>query len=147
VANTFKGNNSVLFDLFNEPFASRADTNSSTATAEGWQCWLNGGTCVGITYQVAGMQAMVNAVRGTGATNIIMLGGAEFSNDLSSELANMPPASQHNLAVSWHSYNFNACLPTANPDCWANTVAPVTAQVPVIAGEIGENDCSGTYIN
>ena len=28
------------------------------------------------------MQPMVNAVRGTGANNVIMLGGEEFSNDL-----------------------------------------------------------------
>ena len=29
------------------------------------------------------MQAMVNAVRATGATNVLMLGGEEYSNDLS----------------------------------------------------------------
>jgi len=141
VANTFKGNNSVLFDLFNEPFASRADNNNN---AEGWQCWLNGGTCAGITYQVAGMQAMVNAVRGTGATNVIMLGGEEFSNDLTSLLANLPTDPQHNLAASWHSYNFNTC---SNQTCWTQQVQPVAAQIPVITGEMGESDCAGTYIN
>jgi endoglucanase len=65
VASTFKGNNAVIFDLFNEPYASRA----TGGTTSGWQCWLNGGTCPGIGYQVAGMQAMVNAVRSTGAKN------------------------------------------------------------------------------
>jgi len=141
VANTFKGNNSVLFDLFNEPFASRADNNN---TAEGWQCWLAGGTCAGITYQVAGMQAMVNAVRGTGATNVIMLGGEEFSNDLTSLLANLPSDPQHNLAASWHSYNFNTC---STQSCWTSQIQPVAAQIPVITGEMGESDCAGTYIN
>src|SRR5690348_7551517 len=57
VAQTFKGNNAVIFDLFNEPYSSRA-TGSS---ASGWACWLSGGTCSGISYQVAGMQSMVNA--------------------------------------------------------------------------------------
>ena len=79
VASTFKGNDAVIFDLFNEPYASRATGN----TATGWQCWQNGGTCAGIGYPVAGMQGMVTAVRSTGASNVLMLGGEEYSNDLS----------------------------------------------------------------
>ena len=74
VANTFKGNDAVIFDLFNEPYASRA----TGSTASGWHCWLHGGTCAGISYQVAGMQSMVDAVRSTGANNVIMLGGEEY---------------------------------------------------------------------
>jgi aryl-phospho-beta-D-glucosidase BglC (GH1 family) len=147
VAQTFKGNNAVIFDLFNEPYASRA-TGSSTS---GWQCWLNGGNCSGISYQVAGMQAMVNAVRSAGASNVIMLGGEEYSNDLGtpgsasdpSILTMLPTDPDHNLAVSWHSYNFNTC---SNQSCWTSQVAPVIAQVPVIAGEIGENDCASGYV-
>ena len=49
VANTFKGNDAVIFDLFNEPYASRA----TSSTASGWHCWLNGGACPGISHQVA----------------------------------------------------------------------------------------------
>jgi aryl-phospho-beta-D-glucosidase BglC (GH1 family) len=44
VAAAFKGNNAVIFDLFNEPYASRADNNNS---AEGWQCWQTGSPCTG----------------------------------------------------------------------------------------------------
>ena len=139
VANTFKGNNSVLFDLFNEPFPDQA----SNATA-GWQCWLNGGTCSGIGFQVAGMQAMVNAVRSTGAANVLMLGGLTWSNDMTQWLAHEPTDPDHNLAVSWHSYNFNAC---SNQSCWTSQIQPVAAQVPVVTGEMGENDCAGGYIN
>jgi endoglucanase len=149
VAAAFKGNDAVIFDLFNEPYASRA----TGSPASGWSCWLNGGTCPGIGYQVAGMQSMVNAVRSTGANNVIMLGGEEYSNDLGtpgsttgdpSILANLPTDPDHDLAVSWHSYNFNTC---STQSCWTSQVAPVAAQVPVIAGEIGENDCADTYIN
>jgi endoglucanase len=139
VANTFKGNNSVLFDLFNEPFVDQA----AGATA-GWTCWLNGGTCSGIGFQVAGMQAMVNAVRSTGAANVLMLGGVTWSNDLTQWLAHEPTDPDHNLAVSWHSYNFNAC---SNQSCWTSQIQPVAAQVPVVTGEMGENDCAGGYIN
>ena len=140
VANTFKGNDAVVFDLFNEPYASRADNNNS---AEGWQCWATGSPCTGISYPVAGMQQMINAVRGAGANNVIMLGGEEYANDLTGWLANEPTDPDHNLVASWHSYNFNTC---SSQSCWTSQIAPVIAQVPVIAGEIGENDCAGGYI-
>ena len=140
VANTFKGNDAVIFDLFNEPYASRADNNNS---AEGWQCWETGSPCTGISYQVAGMQQMVNAVRSTGANNVLMLGGEEYSNDLTGWLQYEPTDPDHNLVASWHSYNFNSC---SSQSCWTSQVAPVAASVPVVAGEIGESDCAGGYI-
>jgi endoglucanase len=140
VASTFKGNDAVIFDLFNEPYASRATGSTTT----GWQCWLSGGTCPGISYQVAGMQSMVNAVRGTGANNVLMLGGEEYSNDLTSWLAYEPTDPDHNLVASWHSYNFNTC---SSQSCWTSQVAPVAAAVPVVAGEIGENDCADSYVD
>jgi endoglucanase len=139
VADTFKGNNAVLFDLFNEPFPDRA-MGSGTAA---WQCWLHGGSCPGIGYPVAGMQALVDAVRSTGAPNVILVGGLTWSNDLSGWLANQPSDPGHNLAASWHSYNFNAC---SSLSCWTSQVAPVAAQVPLVAGEIGENTCASGYI-
>ncbi|HEX4829671.1 MAG TPA: cellulase family glycosylhydrolase [Trebonia sp.] len=141
VASTFKGNNAVVFDLFNEPYASRADNSNS---AEGWQCWETGSPCTGISYAVAGMQQMVNAVRSTGAANVLMLGGEEYSNDLTSWLQYEPSDPDHNLAASWHSYNFNSC---SSQSCWQSQLAPVIAAVPLVAGEIGENDCAGGYLN
>jgi endoglucanase len=139
VASTFKGNNSVIFDLFNEPFPERP----AHSEAAGWQCWLHGGTCPGIGYPVAGMQTLVNTVRATGARNVILLGGLAYANDLTGWLANEPADPDHNLAASWHSYNFNAC---SNLPCWTSEVAPVMAQVPTVAGEIGQNDCASDYI-
>ncbi len=140
VANTFKGDNAVVFDLFNEPYPERADNYTETG---GWQCWLNGGSCAGIGYQVAGMQSMVNAVRSTGASNVLMLGGLAYSNDLTQWLNYKPRDPDNNLTASWHSYNFNSCN---NQSCWSSQIAPVIAQVPLITGEIGENDCAGGYI-
>jgi endoglucanase len=142
VASTFKGNNSVIFDLFNEPYPDRALPTETAA----WECWRNGGAyCeVGIHYPVAGMQTLVNTVRSTGATNVIMLGGLAYANDLSQWLAFEPTDPDHNLVASWHSYNFNSC---SNESCWNSQVAPVMAKVPVIVGEIGENDCADDYID
>jgi hypothetical protein len=140
VARAFKGNNSVIFDLFNEPYPERAP---GATESEGWRCWLRGGACTGIPYRVAGMQALVNAVRSTGATNVIMLGGLGFANDLTQWLSHKPADPAHDLAASWHSYNFNAC---SSQRCWNRQAAPVAARVPLIAGEVGENDCAGTYL-
>jgi endoglucanase len=140
VASTFKGNDSVIFDLFNEPYPEQADQNN---LAEGWQCWLKGGSCAGISYPVAGMQSMVNAVRSTGASNVLMLGGLTWSNDLDGWLSHEPVDPDHNLTASWHSYNFNACSTQA---CWTSQIAPLIAKVPLIAGEIGENNCQDSYI-
>jgi endoglucanase len=67
VANTFKNDTSVVFDLFNEPYPDRAASASASASDQAWTCWRDGGTCPGIGYDVAGMQDMLDAVRGTGA--------------------------------------------------------------------------------
>jgi endoglucanase len=140
VAKTFKGNDSVIFDLFNEPYPDQAAAGN---TAEAWNCWLHGGNCTGISYPVAGMQSLVNAVRSTGASNVLMLGGLTWSNDLTGWLSHEPVDPDHNLAASWHSYNFNGC---DTESCWNSQIAPVIAKVPLIAGEIGENDCTDKYI-
>jgi hypothetical protein len=139
VANTFKNNSSVIFDLYNEPYPD----NNGDSTA-GWTCWRDGGTCAGISYPVAGMQTLVNTVRATGATNIIMLGGLQYSNAFSQWLAYKPTDSAGNLVASWHSYNFNLCSTVV---CWNEKILPVLQQVPVVAGEIGENDCAHGYID
>lgn len=142
VARAFKDNDAVLFDLFNEPYPDRALPSEAAA----WQCWRDGGpSCApGISYPVAGMQTLVDAVRATGANNVIMLGGLAFSNDLSQWIGYEPYDPDDNLAASWHSYNFNSCSTQA---CWTSQIAPVIAQVPVIVGEIGEDDCSDTYVD
>ncbi|HEV2348036.1 MAG TPA: cellulase family glycosylhydrolase, partial [Actinocrinis sp.] len=142
VATAFKGDNAVLFDLFNEPYPDAADGYNSP-TAE-WTCLRDGGTCNGIGYQVAGMQTLVNAVRATGASNVLMVGGLAWTNDLSQWLAYEPKDPDNNIVASWHSYNFNAC---SNTSCWNTNIASVAAKVPVQAGEIGQNSCAHDYID
>jgi hypothetical protein len=140
VANTFKNDQAVVFDLFNEPYPDRA---TSTA-AQAWQCWRDGGTCPGIGYRVAGMQDLVDAVRATGAKNVLLAGGLAYSNDLSQWLTYRPSDPTGNLVAAYHVYNFNTC---ASESCWNSTLAPVAAQVPLVAGEIGENTCSHSFVD
>ncbi|HEV2376611.1 MAG TPA: cellulase family glycosylhydrolase [Streptosporangiaceae bacterium] len=142
VSRAFSGNDAVIFDLFNEPFPELADQGDE---AEGWHCWRYGGqACVGLGYRAAGMQSLVAAVRSTGATNVIMLGGLNWANDLTRWLAHEPHDPLHDLAASWHSYNFNPC---DNQSCWQTQIAPVIAKVPVITGELGQSGCNDSYIN
>jgi endoglucanase len=140
VANAFKGNNAVVFDLFNEPYPERA-TGSETS---GWTCWRDGGTCSGISYQVAGFQTLLNSVRATGATNVVFIGGLAYSNDLTQWLQYKPTDSTGNLAAFAHIYNFNTC---ANTSCYDSQLAPVAAGVPLTLTEIGENDCGHSFID
>lgn len=75
IADTFKSDPAVIFEMFNEPFLPLNDS--------GWSLWLNGGTYTTLdspssmtyTWQVAGMQSLINAVRATGATNVELVGG------------------------------------------------------------------------
>ncbi|MHA5047222.1 cellulase family glycosylhydrolase [Streptomyces sp. SD15] len=138
VASTFKDDRAVVFDLFNEPYPDRA----TSTTTQAWTCWKDGGSCPGIGYEVAGMQDLVDAVRGTGAENLILAGGLAYANDLSQWLTYKPSDPTGNLAAAYHVYNFNSC---ASESCWNSTLAPVAAQVPLVAGEIGENTCSHSF--
>ena len=108
VAKAFAGNGSVIFDLFNEPFITD------------WGCWVKGGSCAqanGASYQVAGMAALLKAVRGAGADNVVILGGLAYSSDMTqwvtsvnsipSLAAPLDGISLDNVAASWHSYDFN----------------------------------------
>ncbi|MFG2039515.1 cellulose binding domain-containing protein [Dactylosporangium sp. NPDC048998] len=140
VANAFKGNDAVIFDLFNEPYPERATGSAAT----GWACWRDGGTCSGISYQVAGFQSLVNAVRATGATNVIMIGGLAYANDLTQWLQYKPTDSQNNIAAFAHIYNFNTC---SNTSCYDSQLAPVAQQVPLSLTEIGENDCAHGFVD
>ena len=145
VASAYKGNNAVIFDLFNEPFP---DSNSDTLAA--WQCWRYGtdpqycpANTAGLHYAAAGMQELVNAVRKTGATNVIMLGGIQYAATLDHWVQYKPFDPLQQLAASWHLYNFSSC--NQSP-CWYSQGPPLMKTYPVITGEIGENDRQGTFI-
>jgi hypothetical protein len=138
VAEAFKSNTSVMFDLYNEPHS------------ENWNCWLSGGpdrpgsACAGVGFTVAGMQTLVNTVRQTGAKNLILLGGLNYANNMTGWLKYEPKDPLHNLAASFHVYNFNSCSSIA---CWNAQIEPIAEKVPIVAEEIGENDCQDSFIN
>jgi hypothetical protein len=145
VAATFASDLGVVFDVFNEPYL----TNDAVANGNAWACWRDGCTVtksnlIAGPWQSIGMQALVDTVRSTGAKNVVMVGGLAYSNDLSGWLAHKPRDPEAQLAASMHLYNFNAC---ASATCWDAQVAPVAAEVPLVTGEIGENDCAHGFID
>jgi hypothetical protein len=146
VATTFTGDTSVVFELYNEPFPDR-----NRDTDAGWQCWRDG--CMAnlsvptggtpATYQAAGLQMLVDAVRSTGSTNVLLLGGLQYSNALTQWLTYKPVDPTGNLGAAWHVYNFNGC---ANETCWDAAPTDVAAAVPIVVTEFGQNDCAGTFV-
>ena len=132
VATTFREDHGVLFDLYNEPH----DIS--------WPCWLHGcvATVSGVSYRTAGMASLVAAVRATGATQPLMVGGLQWSSDETSLLRYLPADPLHQLVVSFHTYNFSGC---ATPSCWATTIRPLSKVLPVVTGEFGEDDCATSY--
>jgi len=148
VAATFKNDPAVVFDVFNEPF-SPGDPRSGDDPAHpvSWDCWANGGCTVprysntatreADVYTAAGMQALVTAIRNTGATQPVLVGGLDYANDLSEWLTHAPNDPLNQEAASFHNYMGKAC---DNVSCWNSQIAPVAANVPVVTGEFDEDN-------
>jgi endoglucanase len=142
VAKTFKTVPGVAFDLYNEP--NNID----------WPCWLKGckipaGTWINTrTYKAVGMQKLVNAVRGAGAKQPIILGGINWSNDNSQWMAFRPKDKLNQLIVDQHVYGpspDNGAAP-CDEDC-RGVLSNLAASTPVVTGEMGEVDCAHGYID
>jgi hypothetical protein len=141
VANRYKDNPLVAFDLYNEPH----DIS--------WNQWLNGGTLTdsdGVTWHAAGMRQMYEAVRSTGAGNIVFVSGNNWANTAP------PPSDQlvgPNVAYAVHAYT---CPANPPPACTAAEPYQAPSNLagwssfansrPVMVTEFGWPDPgSGTY--
>ncbi len=130
VASTFKNNKAMMFELFNEP------------RQISWQC-LRDGCSTDQGYTVAGYQQLTNIVRATGATNPLILNGIDWGHDMSQFLRHLPTDSANQLVAGQHLYNFKRCV---TEGCWNAEFKPVLNVMPMVATEIGENDCSGWFV-
>ena len=121
VANTFKGNPAVVFEAFNEPFPYWLSSSSNY-----WTLWDGAASPAGTfnqltlfgnapNYQMAydwnatSMQAMVNSIRATGAKNVVLIAGENWSGDLSGWLNGTTarvkdPVSPAQMGAVWHAY-------------------------------------------
>ena len=130
VGTTFRSDPAVVFDLFNEPH----DIS--------WDCWQKGCTTQDPTgtWQVAGYQSLLDAVRASGASNPVLVAGNRWAGDL----RGWPHGVQdpmHQLAASWHVYSPGPRLDSLRD----LVVRPVAAAYPVVAAEFGEKDCAPSW--
>ena len=132
VAAVFRDVPGVLFGVYGEPH----DIS--------WDCWRNGGGACGTGYAAAGMQSLVDAIRGSGARQPIALSGIGWGNDVSSWWDHRLRDNGGGLIAEVHAYPTRPChdLP-----CWRRTILPLTTRVPVVAGEVGEDDCRGSFLD
>ena len=106
IANAFKDDPNTFFGLQSEPH----DIS--------WACWKNGGASCSVGYAALGMQGALDAIRGSGATNVITASGIDWANNLQQWLANKPADPLNQLMAEQHVYGGNTCY---TPSC-LNTV-------------------------
>ena len=133
----YKNHPAVLFDIFNEPHGVT------------WEQWRNGGWVgekTGVDesaflaseeqrknegFESIGMQKLVDAVRSTGAKNIIVAGGIFWCNDLSGITRGyaLNDSTGNGIMYSWHTYNWHTN--------WQEKVLATAAEHPIFLGEVG----------
>ena len=90
------------------------------------------------------MQQLVDAVRSTGATQPLMLGGIDYSGDVSGWLAHEPHDPRHQLVAAEHNYG---TLGPVRQRRARRGSCDTHRHVPVVMGELGETDCRQGYID
>ena len=166
LAAQFKSSPNVLFELFNEPFVGY----SGPVSQADWQIIMQGGKQsyyitgdnpyqANYTWEVAGMQQMLNAVRATGATNVVLIGTPSWAQDLSRWLANAPTDPLKQIGVVWHAYpqlsgqksdNTNksvdgqARVPKLGAVAYTWASAILDAGYPILITETGDHNAPGT---
>jgi len=126
VAERYKNDGRVLFELYNEPH----DIS--------WDTWLNGGPS-GDGYQTAGYQQLYNAVRSTGAQNLVIVNGLNWGYDMSQAGTHL--VNGYNVIYGTHVYDW----PEKQPARWDQDFGYLAAKVPVMIGEFGTTNCGTAY--
>ena len=138
----YKDHPAVLFDLFNEPHGTS------------WEVWRDGGFVAEKTkagdednfttaeekakaakgFQAIGMQALLDAVRGTGARNVVLVGGLDYAYDLSGIASGyaLKEKGGNGIILSTHIYPWKKG--------WAEKVLVVADKYPILVGEVGAGE-------
>lgn len=162
VAETFRDQPAVMFELFNEPFTDfgfRGNAWTAVMHGEGgrftsFPATSRGGVWKEIKteWAVASYQAMLDAVRATGARNIVLVGSLQYAQDLSGWLQHRPTDPLQQMAAVWHPYpTFGApwgspahAQPNEAPEVFEQILGILAAGIPVIATETGDRNTPGT---
>jgi Cellulase (glycosyl hydrolase family 5) len=144
LAGALKADHGIIFDPVTE-VAMASWNNPQPSPAGEWNCWLNGCTLDSVyagapRYSAVGIQSLVNTIRATGATQPIVLGGIDYNADLTQLLSHLPTDPQHQLIASAHVYDF--AIGSSVDAMFVNQLEPLAKQLPVILGELGEQNCN-----
>ena len=126
VANTFKGDGGIIFELYNEPHPLENDWVAGSSNDASWNIWLNGGQIAAApdypgdnvnlrkrtAYVAAGMQELYNAVRAAGARNLVLIDGNHWGYNLAGVLSHRVQG--YNIIYGTHPYDWGDKQPTAN---------------------------------
>lgn len=126
VASKYKGDGRVLFELYNEPHDVP------------WDVWQSGGNS-GDGFNAVGMQQLYDAVRATGAENLVFIGGLDFAFDLSGVPAHRVQG--YNIVYASHPYDYA----NKQPASWDKAWGFLAATDPVALTEFGSFNCSTGY--
>jgi hypothetical protein len=159
VANTFRNNPAVVFELFNEPFMNfgfsgdtwsymMKGTNGSfssfpaTSPKGGWKE-------VKQPWAIASYQAMLDAVRATGATNVVLIGSMQYCQDLGEWLEHRPADPLRQMAAAWHPYQKHQSAwdyphPNFHPEVMTDARNILAAGIPLVMTEVGGRNTPGT---
>jgi endoglucanase len=159
VATAFKGSPNVIFELFNEPFL---DMTSALVDKTQWADLLNGGATLSSyvaqtpnapyqitrshTWRSAGMQQMLNAVRATGSTNVVLTSALSYASAIYNWLEYKPTDPAGQLGAVWHAYSVPAyptqvdCvnMPGCSATIMSSAIAIKAAGYPVVITEFGD---------
>jgi hypothetical protein len=134
LAQTYKNHPAVLFDLYNEPH----DVS--------WDVWLKGGKVKErdrrgrreLTFEAVGMQELLDTVRGTGARNVVVVGGIDWAYDMSGFLAGKQLADPNGNGVVYANHAYPNKGDTVAR--WVKKMEAAAGKLPVIVSEFGTEE-------
>ncbi len=141
IATTYGSYSNVLFESYNEPHPAswtclvNGCSVKDTGTSNECQCTKT------VTYAAVGAQQIVNAIRKTGANNLILVGGMNWGYDLSP--VSSQPVTGGNIVYDTHPYDYGDKAPST----WDAAFGNVSKNYAVISAENGEYDCNSTYVS
>jgi hypothetical protein len=136
IALVYKDNPAVLFDLYNEP------------SHINWDQWFQGGpmaeaiahTNITLNYESVGLPVLVNAIRSTGARNVIVAGGINFAYEVDGILEGRQLSDPTGNGVVYavhpypHDYKGRGRETIAQ---WTARMEPFARKLPIIVSEFG----------
>ncbi len=141
VATAYKNHPAVIFDLYNEPYDAT------------WDVWLKGGKVAEkdrrlggeTSFEAVGMQTLLDTVRATGAKNVVIAGGLNWSYDFSGILAGRQLSDPDGNGVIYanHAYPFKG----DTVEKWVAKMEAATKKFPVIVSEFGSDPGGGAALS